>query len=357
MISLNLKANKEYKNWHLCFYVLCIVIGLAGSFLIFNLMSKGISSSPAVKVNSLKKKKLSSLSDAKIDPGWDKAGLDIYNEKLNELSNSKTTTQVINLVGEGEVTVSTIVNHNDKFWDRLDRPNPAWEPETFRIFKKYVSQETIVVDFGTWIGPTLLYHGQFSKRSYGIEADPSAFAVAKFNVDQNRHRKWGGNVFLESACVSAPYDVGKMIMKSQRPGNSMSGIGEKIATGIQNSWEVKCYTLPNILERWGVVLSEQPVMFKIDVESYECRLIPSFYEWLKDQPFLPTIFVSFHPQIVDCSDSEWTKILKVFKLYREVNAGSGTKKLSIESQTTLKDFRKMQTDLNWKRISEVVLVG
>jgi len=238
------------KTFHLPSLFVGIIIGSVASSLQFNLHICGVAvnenrpaedregtaispSSVAQTDDSLRKKELSHPSNVNIDPGWDEAGLNIYNGKLKELSSVEPKTRVINLAGEGNVTVSTIVNHNAGFWDRLDRPKPAWEPATFRIFKKYVSPETVVVDFGTWIGPTLLYHGQFSKRSYGIEADPSAYAVAKFNVDQNRHQNWGGNVFLESACVSAPDDVGTMTMKSRNPGESMSSIGEKTARGVK----------------------------------------------------------------------------------------------------------------------------
>lgn len=290
----------------------------------------------------------------KIDSGWDESGRNIYKDKVNSLNEAPTRT--INLAKEGNVTVSTIVNNNNMFWDKIDG-RLAWEKQTFDIFRKYVTPETIVIDFGTWIGPTLLFHGQFSKKSYGIEADPAAYAVAEYNIRQNRHREWGPHVSVESACVSAPEHVGTMTMKSRIPGESMSGITEKLARDNRWAWEVQCYTLPSILEYWGVNLSIQPVMLKIDVESYECQLVPSFYDWLKDQPSLPTIYVSFHPQIADCTDDQWASVLEVFKLYQTVKCKADTTTMPIRSETTFEEFQEMKSSLGWKRSSEFVLSG
>lgn len=295
----------------------------------------------------------SNQAPGKLDPGWDKSGKEIYRQKVETLN--KETVQTINLAHQGEVTVSTVVNGNHDFWNRIDgnsNEQLKWEAQTFAIFKKYVTPETIVIDFGTWIGPTLLYHGMFSKASYGIEADPAAYAVAEHNLFLNRHRDWANHVFLESACVSAPASVGKMTMKSYNPGESMSSITEKQYKPSRMDWEVQCYTLPSIMEHWGVDLVAQPVMIKIDVESYECKLLPSFYEWLKDQPSLPTIFVSFHPQISECTDNEWVQILKLFQLYKEVRPKKDLELMTLET------FQQQRTNKRvWRRKAEVVLTG
>lgn len=292
----------------------------------------------------------------KLQSGWDEAGLKLYTDRVDLLK--ATPTKVVNLAGHGMATVSEVTNDNGDFWTKVDG-DPVWEGPTFAIFQKYVTPETIVVDFGTWIGPTLLFHGQFSQHSYGIEADPVAFAVAEFNVEQNRERAWGKHMSLESACVSAPEHVGSMTMRGAKaPGASMSGITEKLARRTTGAWTVQCYTLPSILDTWGVDLVQQHVMLKIDIESYECKLLPSFYDWLKDvnPSHLPTIYITFHPEISDCSPQEWEAVLQVFKLYTYVAGRSDTARMLITKHTTMTEFETMKRDISWNQKGDSAFV-
>lgn len=295
-------------------------------------------------------------TERKLKSGWDEGGMVFYKDRMEMVKG--TPTKVIDLAGQGEVTVSGVTNDNGNFWAKVDG-KADWEEQTFAIFKKYVTPETIVVDFGTWIGPTLLFHGQFSQHSYGIEADPVAFAVAEYNVEQNREKAWGKHLTLESACVSAPDHVGSMTMRGAKaPGASMSGITDKLARPLTGSWTVQCYTLPSILEKWGVDLRQQHVMLKIDIESYECVLLPSFYDWLKDvdSSRLPTIYITFHPEIKDCSPPEWEAVLRIFKLYPYVAARSDTARMSITKDTTMVEFEAMKTELSWNQRGDSAFV-
>ena len=295
----------------------------------------------------------------KLLSGWDTPGVNLYQTGV-ERCNS-TGTKTINLASRiPNVTVSEMTNANGNFWEIING-RIGWERQTFDIFSKYVTNETIVVDFGTWIGPTLLYHAALSKHSYGIEADPMAFAVAEYNVKLNADKEWGHRMTLESACVSAPEHVGNMTMRGAKaPGASMSGIGNKVARRVSGSWNVLCYTLQDIFERyWGIELSAQPVVIKIDVESYECKLIPSFYDWLKNEPHLPTMYITFHPEIEDCSPSEWEGILQIFKLYEKVNCQGDAVAMPIQRNTSISEFEEMKTTLGWKfrSLSMFVLSG
>ena len=190
------------------------------------------------------------------------------------------------------------------------------------------------IDFGSWIGPTILYHAQLSRRSYGIEADPVAYATLESNVQLNPQLP----ITIIPACVSAPQDARVMKMKGN-PGDSMSGITEKLAVHATSGWKVRCYDLPTLLERWRIDLETQAVFIKVDVESYECKLIPSFYDWLKEIKRLPIIYVSFHPQISDCTDNDWDAVLKVFRLYNRVTSHGGEEELPRNSYSTLEEFQ------------------
>jgi len=103
-------------------------------------------------------------------------------------------------------------------------------------------------------------------------------------LNRKRNPEWGKRVSIDSACVSCLEDVGILSMKAggSSAGESMSGInGGKVALdkgADATTWQVKCYTLPVIFDFWGLEKPYKDVFIKIDIESYECKLIPSFYD-------------------------------------------------------------------------------
>ena len=284
----------------------------------------------------------------KIESGWDDRGVALYNSTTATLpSLGYRNITFWHFQHRGQFFVSNNECNNRNFWEVASRG--GWEYDTFAIFEKYVTpNETIVVDFGTWIGPTLLHHGSFSRRSFGIEADPVAFAVGSYNVELNRNKSWGGHVTIDSACVSRPEDVGTMEMKAGGDaGQSMSGIGDHVAKERRDAkkWFVNCYTLPDIFDNyWGIEKPYKDVFIKIDVESYECKLVPSFYDWLKWETYLPKMFITFHPQIQKCTDEETEGVLRFLRLYDHVKAGDKEEFL-VHNATSVEDFH---SKVNWQ---------
>lgn len=97
------------------------------------------------------------------------------------------------------------------------------------------------------------------------------------------------------------------------------GIGEKVMGASSFKWFVECYTLPELFDDyWRIDKPYRDVMIKIDVETYECKLIPSFYDWLKDEEYLPKMFISFHPQIQHCTLDEYEGVMRFLRLYDHV---------------------------------------
>ena len=107
-----------------------------------------------------------------VDSGWDAVGRQLYHDRVVSLSATGAINTTVyppmnpwprNLTGGFFVSRDEAANRN--FWGNL--ANGGWERQTFNIFNKYINPgRTTVVDFGTWIGPTLLYHGGFSRRSF-----------------------------------------------------------------------------------------------------------------------------------------------------------------------------------------------
>lgn len=123
---------------------------------------------------------------------------------------------------------------------------------------------------------------------------------------------------------------------------SMSGIGEKVARGVKVSWEVQCYTLPEIFDKyWKIERPYKDVFIKIDVESYECKLVPSFYDWLKDEQYLPKMYISFHPQIQSCNDADMEGVKKFLMLYDHVRINGDREEFKVDGNVSPDEVRKM----------------
>ena len=187
------------------------------------------------------------------------------------------------------------------FLDKL-QGNPTWEPETFADFNHWLPKHKYYVGFGTWIGITLFYATQFVEKSVGFEGDPVAFAMVQTNLNWNNHRHWYNHTHVYPVAVlqgSSKESEGEVItMRSSWAGGSCSFVGDfktKAWCGkVGTSWKIKGYTLPHLLNLTNIPSSDETYI-KIDVESYEWDLIPSWVNWLKNNlQNKPTMRISFH---------------------------------------------------------------
>ena len=77
-----------------------------------------------------------------------------------------------------------VTRDDDAFWDRLEQGH--WEPETLAVFDHYIGPETLHVDIGSWIGPTLLYAAERARLAIGFEPDPVRRKTVD-SVSDDRH--------------------------------------------------------------------------------------------------------------------------------------------------------------------------
>ena len=204
---------------------------------------------------------------------------------------------------------------------------PAWEPTTYKEFNYWIPKSKYYVGFGTWIGVTLFYGAQMVSKAIGFEGDPSAYASVYSNLEGNSHRAWYNHTYVYPVAVRTGHNEtqGKRVsMRSSNAGNSCSGMNE-IQTRKDNacgnnmntdSWEIDAYTLSHLLKINKIPASKE-TFIKIDVESYECELIPSWFDWMKKLSSKPTLFVSFHGHNVRCcSKDQYAKMSAFSRLYK-----------------------------------------
>ena len=182
------------------------------------------------------------------------------------------------------------------------------------------------VDFGTWIGPTLFFAAQMTGSAFGIEADPVAYASVSATLHLNSEKPWFRKVRIQPAGVgpgsSDMLTSTEVSMISASAGNSCSGMGSKVNCGVvTDKWRVNTFTLPALLKHWGV--ADGIIFVKIDVESFECTLVPSWIPWLSTLETKPTFFISFHSYVTACTENEYQLILEFARLFRSVLLANG----------------------------------
>lgn len=167
--------------------------------------------------------------------------------------------------------------HWPTFWKFVN--NRVWEPDLFKNIAKYVDNTTTYIDFGTWIGPTLIFGCKLAKECYGLEPDPVAYKEVSRNIELNNL-----NVEILENCVGSKN--GPITMYSKSPGNSESSIYKN-----KYNWTVTCFTMEHLYKHWDI---SGKVFMKIDVEGAEYNLLSCWYDWLQTLPIKPMLYISLH---------------------------------------------------------------
>lgn len=296
-------------------------------------------------------------SDAKIRArsGWDGIALDMFNQTQRQLRQATTRSVEIPFLSRRIDVMSGYGNaHHDAFWKAFEEQR--WETWTLTTFMCYIDHRTTVVDFGAWIGPTLLFHAHFSKRSFGIEADPVAFAVLQSNVRLNKNLS--ANIALDAGAIGVANHRVKMY--SANAGNSCSGLGAVGCGAPKYQWLVATYTLQYMFDIHGIDVSNS-TFIKIDVESYECELVsslclcrpykkysiqlPRLQLWLKHARSKPTILVAMHARISKCSEDALIGIADLIKSYKQAKCSFGLV-WSVDGRLDCVDHELLLTDLD-----------
>ena len=69
------------------------------------------------------------------------------------------------------------------FWATVN--DGTWEPETFRIFDRFLAKNTTFIDAGAWIGPTVLYASRLCNRCFALEPSPMSYRELVNNLEAN----------------------------------------------------------------------------------------------------------------------------------------------------------------------------
>ena len=184
------------------------------------------------------------------------------------------------------------------FWH--DYPN--WEPSTFRVFERFVSDDSIVLDVGAWIGPTCLWFAHKARHTVCLEPTQAAFNALRSHLQQNMAYLRADAVHLVNAALG---DTKQTALMTNR-GDSMDRLAlarrrlRRLSTARENLVNV---TTISDLERTHPFLS-RVTFVKVDTEGFERRIMPA----LEDSGWLarckPVLHLSLHPIFTSAKNLE-----------------------------------------------------
>ena len=197
---------------------------------------------------------------------------------LSSTSSSTTTTAV---------SSPSLMNYRiDKdFWDKVEKN--SWEPLTFKVLKTVLENNGGVeggaeyLDFGAWIGPTVLFAAHYASRVWTLEPDTMAaeMLIANFEIPENIDIRKKTRVFHE--CIAEKAGT----LKIQGLGQSGSRINrdsimkfeDEVSGGVE--WNIPCRSLPQFYKEEGM---KNLRLVKMDVEGAELSVFPGLGTWLKE---------------------------------------------------------------------------
>jgi len=173
-----------------------------------------------------------------------------------------------------------VTDEHADFWDRF--ASNTWEPGTLAVFDHYIGSETLYLDVGCWIGPTLLYAAPRAKYAVAFEPDPVAFAALEANVAANPALS---NISVRRVAIASKR--GELRIGSQgSKGDSMSSA---LFSGNEDSWTAEAMRLEDLEGDWPAAGN---CFVKMDVEGGEFATLPSMAHFLHARR--ATLFLSLH---------------------------------------------------------------
>jgi len=176
----------------------------------------------------------------------------------------------------------------------------VWEPNTFRIFDRFISKDSTFIDIGAFIGSTALYAAQLAKVAFAFEPDPHAFKELELNVRANKQLGLMSHLSIYEKAVASR--SGKIVIGSQGSGGDS---GSSVFFSNRSvAWEVEAITLGEFMESKKV---QGKVFIKMDIEGGEYELLPKLKKLFLRYDVV--LFLSIHHQILMDSINKGNKFL------------------------------------------------
>lgn len=195
--------------------------------------------------------------------------------------------------GNEEYTV--VDGPSDWFWPKF--ADGSWEPQTFKIFDKFLDPARPMLDIGAWIGPTALYAAKRCKKVFAFEPDPVAYIQLIQNLDFNK----ADNVVPYAVAVSSEWG-GIPFGPKTALGDSMSSV----------LWAKDESQVAAVAFR-ALLVDINPAFIKIDIEGGEKDIFEGASLLLEQMR--PTIHLSLHTPWMKNPETFKKKIMDELEVY------------------------------------------
>lgn len=204
-----------------------------------------------------------------------------------------------------------------------------WEADTLFIYSHVLTPDTVLIDFGAWIGPTVLYGAKFAGEVWGLEIDPVAYSEAVRNILANQYNMELplDRIHMRRLCISDRTET-REFGALQSAGDSMSSLlftdpaqhadneiaKQHSANFGKTKWIVQCTELDRFVSSEGIwpgtasASAPTPIgrrhwqpshMFiKMDIEGGEAMVLPAIADWATSPAVQAEILLSVHVQHV-----------------------------------------------------------
>ena len=169
---------------------------------------------------------------------------------------------------------------DEYFWDLFD--NGDWEAELLQLLAYKLKPDSVYVDIGSWIGPTVLTAAQYSDHVYAVEPDEVAYPALLKNIEANP--LLAPKISTDKLAIMN-YNGWADLGVQGEEGNSMSSV-----LSHETTKRVRCIILSNYLRYKQI---DKVDMIKIDTEGAELYILPQLAAIWKDIGE-PTIHLSIH---------------------------------------------------------------
>jgi FkbM family methyltransferase len=230
------------------------------------------------------------------------------------------------------VDKSTGDNDGWGFWNHVI--NGVWEPNTWEVLYRFLSKEYEYIDIGAWIGPTVLFGSQLSKRCVAFEPDPNAYSALNLNLSLNSH-------ILNVECYNIAISDNDGIIKigtNSKQGDSMSSL----LFSRNNSWEVSALTLESVYNNYNI---NNCNFIKMDIEGGESIVLPSIKNVL--EKYKPTLYLALHTAWINDKNTFLNNVKSIMGIYNYTYTADGNL-LDLNNLHSLPGFTEiLGTDQKW----------
>jgi lipopolysaccharide transport system ATP-binding protein len=207
------------------------------------------------------------------------------------------------------------------FWPQYAE---GWETETFRIFQRYLNQDSKFVDVGAWVGATVMYAAALGvKNIHAIEANPETVKLLRALTKDSLALQ--DSVIIHNLCIS---DTEGLVSFGNIDGSNATSSASSLRG---NGFTVQSLKLYDFLRDNSLLDAD---LIKIDIEGAEELIGPDLRLLVADS--VKVVHLSMHPPFwkVECWPEELFEAIALFNVQDSSGKYLSMKELDMRCRTT-----------------------